>query len=489
MNDVQHLRELILGLAILSPIGCQSPPASPDPGAEVEQRAPAPGPAVDAGAGEVDASAEPDAGDEVVLVDPSEVTPPVEQGSPEVDAAVASVRPVVERARSRGEAVSGSVSRSRNDPVGVMMSQTSPYDALAVDGAAEFVEGLCISPKQVYAIQKKIYDEESARWKEYKERYGDGRVQPPKGLAMSKPRKPSRKINACPSYLTTRLGSPSRCGMVGGVSWRLESQIDDGDMLCCYQPPSPTGPRRPCGRLFYVEDRATRAQTQEARGWMGADVEAPTAFGEEAVERAAHAWLEDALEEHASIAAFSRATLELMALGAPSELLAEYQRASLDEIRHARACFALVAALTGEDVSADRIAVEGPRDDLDAIISDVFWGGCVGESVAALCAQRALRGCAWEPARAALEEISGDEARHAALAWSTLSFLGEVEPERVRRVLSAVEAPRREVAAGGEVDEAWVALGRLTPAQEARAEADAWEHLILPMRDALLQGA
>ncbi len=302
-------------------------------------------------------------------------------------------------------------------------------------------------------------------------------------------RRPSPVKSSCPRAL--RVMSYGKGGRVEGhQSWNLEGQIDDGPMQCCYTATRYTKRRRkPLGRRFYVENRATRATTRGSQGWMGVGVDTPRGCSDEALASAAHAWLEDALEEHASIAAFSRATLELMALGAPAELLAEYQRASLDEIEHARACFALVGALTGEDVSADRIEVEGPRDDLDEIVADVFWGGCVGESVAALCAQRALCGCEWEAARAALEEISEDEARHAALAWSTLSFLGEVEPERVRRVLSEVEVPRHEVAADDEVDEAWAALGRLTSEQEAQAEADAWEHLILPMLDALLQVA
>src|SRR5262245_889099 len=50
----------------------------------------------------------------------------------------------------------------------------------------------------------------------------------------------------------------------------------------------------------------------------------------------AAAWLRDAQMEHASIASFARFTLELLAVGAPAELVADSQRASLDEIEHAR---------------------------------------------------------------------------------------------------------------------------------------------------------
>ena len=513
MNDVQHLRELILGLAILSPMGCQSPPASPDPDPAVEQRgqepaaSPDPEPVEQRGREATEAApmeevvvGDPDASASAARASVQRAAEVAEGRAEQVRLAIATSQvtqayrnasePLLQRRRQAALVAKG-VAQTKKGVVKEMMSwqvpELSPQDDLA--SRSWDPDARCLSAKQVYAIQKEIYDEELAAWKEYEEQSKTSGQTSRKFAVPRKPTKPSRKVSVCPEFLTTRRAIPGRCSFSGGVHWRFEGKLDDGAMMCCYSAPSPTGPRRPCGRLFYVEEQATRAKVQGTRGWMGADVEAPRAFGEEASARAACAWLEDALEEHASIAAFSRATLELMALGAPSELLAEYQRACLDEIRHARACFSLVAALTGEDVSADRIAVEGPREDLDAIIADVFWGGCVGESVAALCAQRALRGCEWEAARAALEQISEDEARHAALAWSTLSFFGEVEPERVRRVLEAVEVPRRDVAADEEVDEAWVALGRLTPEQEARAEADAWEHLILPMRDALLADA
>ena len=38
------------------------------------------------------------------------------------------------------------------------------------------------------------------------------------------------------------------------------------------------------------------------------------------------------LRQHASIASFARVTLQLMALGAPASLLAETQRAAMDEV-------------------------------------------------------------------------------------------------------------------------------------------------------------
>jgi hypothetical protein len=51
------------------------------------------------------------------------------------------------------------------------------------------------------------------------------------------------------------------------------------------------------------------------------------------------------LDEHASVAAFSKFILGLMAIGAPPHLLQWVHRASLQEIDHARLCvmIALIA--------------------------------------------------------------------------------------------------------------------------------------------------
>jgi hypothetical protein len=54
--------------------------------------------------------------------------------------------------------------------------------------------------------------------------------------------------------------------------------------------------------------------------------------GEQRAELAAQ-WAADGAAEHASIASFARATLQLMALGAPAGLLADTQRAAADEVR------------------------------------------------------------------------------------------------------------------------------------------------------------
>ncbi len=143
-------------------------------------------------------------------------------------------------------------------------------------------------------------------------------------------------------------------------------------------------------------------------------------------------WLEDARDEHASVAAFARATLELLAVGAPPELLFASQQASLDEIRHAQVCFTIAARYladapgvrgTDEAVEPGPLPMVAPRGGgLVALACNTFLEGCVGETIAALAALRASRGCRLPAVQQALAGIADDETRHAELAWATLAF-------------------------------------------------------------------
>ncbi|MCA9699576.1 MAG: hypothetical protein KC431_18765, partial [Myxococcales bacterium] len=72
-------------------------------------------------------------------------------------------------------------------------------------------------------------------------------------------------------------------------------------------------------------------------------------------------WLDDALMEHASIAAFARATLELMAMAAPPDLLGEIQVAADDEIEHAMRCFGLAQRFSGQAREPGELTPLEPR--------------------------------------------------------------------------------------------------------------------------------
>jgi hypothetical protein len=150
-----------------------------------------------------------------------------------------------------------------------------------------------------------------------------------------------------------------------------------------------------------------------------------------------------AVEEHASVAAFARTICQLMALGAPLDLLARTQRALGDEIEHTRGCLAWLRSFTPIDARGPSHALgelpeaAAPIADaslgLDALaralLVDVIRGGCVGETLAAeAMLERANR--APEPELATwLQRVADDEARHAALAFETAAWLVSQRPE------------------------------------------------------------
>lgn len=139
--------------------------------------------------------------------------------------------------------------------------------------------------------------------------------------------------------------------------------------------------------------------------------------------------------EHASVASFARASLELLALGAPPELVAATHAAAGDEVRHARLAFSIAraygAAPSGPgplDLGGAFAASVAPR----AVARALALEGCVGETFGAAEARHAAAGCR-DPELAALHaEIADDELTHAALAWRTLAWLFQAFGEEAR---------------------------------------------------------
>jgi hypothetical protein len=132
-----------------------------------------------------------------------------------------------------------------------------------------------------------------------------------------------------------------------------------------------------------------------------------------------------AREEHASIAAFARTIAELMALGAPTWLLAETQRAMGDEIRHTERTLELLERLTGErpELGPLPAAVAPLARSTEEFFRDVLRGGAIGETLAAEDAERRRLATNDPELRAYYDMIVIDEARHAALAVKTLRWL------------------------------------------------------------------
>jgi hypothetical protein len=179
------------------------------------------------------------------------------------------------------------------------------------------------------------------------------------------------------------------------------------------------------GRPFVVDGAARVAAVAERDDWLHLQ----RVDEVDAITRAslAEAWTRSALDEHASVASFARFVLELLAVGAPADLVSAAQRALGDEIEHARLCFGLASAYAGRTVGPGPLPFgdAAVRADLAAIAAAVVREGCVGETLAAFEAA-AVRADATDPAvRAALDVIARDEAEHAALAFRFVAWAME----------------------------------------------------------------
>jgi hypothetical protein len=143
------------------------------------------------------------------------------------------------------------------------------------------------------------------------------------------------------------------------------------------------------------------------------------------LEAAAAHWTRVGQMEHASVAAFARFTLHLLALGAPPELVEASQQALGDETKHARLAFALASAYGRVRVGPGPLAIDGALDgfDVPTFVATLIREGCIGETVAAMEAREALEDVRDPAVRAVLETIARDEVRHAALAWRTLRWV------------------------------------------------------------------
>ncbi|MFT3765885.1 MAG: ferritin-like domain-containing protein [Minicystis sp.] len=193
------------------------------------------------------------------------------------------------------------------------------------------------------------------------------------------------------------------------------------------------------GRPLMVDGQARTAAPVARGDWaarIGPDVE-----GIDARERAALAryWTEAAAMEHASVASFARFTLELLALGAPADLVREAQRAGADEVEHAKVAYGLASAYAGRAIGPGPLDLGSVRvaTDRRAVVRALIEEACVGETLGVAEAM-AFAEAARDPVLIEVHRrIAADEQRHAELAWRTLAWLlgsaEEAEKSAARR--------------------------------------------------------
>lgn len=230
------------------------------------------------------------------------------------------------------------------------------------------------------------------------------------------------------------------------------------------------------GRPFRRGRKVVTAQAAFGEDWLPA-VLPPVQDVDGATRQAlGQLWLRDALAEHASIAAFSRLSLELLAAGAPPHLVEGAHQAALDEVRHARICFALASAYSGQshapgpfaDATARRLFPTQRALQLSLLARESLVDGCLGEGVSAALLSQGAEQAAAPALKELLRAMAADEERHAQLAWDILAFClasgGAPVQRAVAETLAALPASPPPSAASA--DPAWAVHGRATPHQE-----------------------
>jgi len=238
-----------------------------------------------------------------------------------------------------------------------------------------------------------------------------------------------------------------------------------------------------------MEDGAAIVARSGARAdWLQAEVTPAIldALDEDTRRALGEAWLDDASVEHASIASFSRVSMELMAVGAPPELIEASHHAALDEVRHARICFALARAYLRRDVGPGPLPLPSPRvSSIADVAADAFLEGCVGESLSALVAARAAERCVDAEVKRLLSAMARDEEAHAALAFRTLAWCLRVGGRPVaERIAALLESPPRHAFHSAKIGNS--TLGRLEGEALVEAARDAWGAIVTPTARALL---
>jgi hypothetical protein len=252
------------------------------------------------------------------------------------------------------------------------------------------------------------------------------------------------------------------------------------------------------GRPYYDNGELVTAEARRAGGWSAGRRPRVDALSPEERRVLAAAWTRDALVEHASVAAFARFALELLAVGAPADLVDAAHAAARDEVRHARLAFALAEAYAGEPVAPGGFPFAGavPIDtDLAALAAATAREGCVGETVVALLAAEALAVTEDPAVREVLAVVASDEARHAELAWRAVRWMVEAGGERVRAAVADVFEDVRvhgvtpPDVTWGAPDAVLAAHGRIRADAMAAMVARALDEVVLPCGHAAARAA
>ncbi|MBX3271064.1 MAG: diiron oxygenase [Sandaracinaceae bacterium] len=147
----------------------------------------------------------------------------------------------------------------------------------------------------------------------------------------------------------------------------------------------------------------------------------------EAIARALGTWARRAVHEHASAAVFSRLLPQLMEAEAPLELQTVVLRTSMDELRHAALCAAVVERLGGEptfdaDLATTPLPEHAGCAPIERALRNVTFACCLCETVSVGLLSAEKEETTEPRIRAVVEQLASDEILHARFGWTYLAL-------------------------------------------------------------------
>lgn len=227
--------------------------------------------------------------------------------------------------------------------------------------------------------------------------------------------------------------------------------------------------------------------------------QATTAGELTAAERArlAGTWTRRAAAEYLAVSTFSVLSLDLVAAGAPADVLSLCLRAGIDEVRHAELCLRMIEIYGGERVlpppGMSNLPDDPARPRLHQALANTMLVSCVSETYATTILTATVELTVDPVARAVLTSIYSDEVMHARLGWSYLRHALEqggdgaraaaaaMVPVALRGVANVVERERP----AGEVTAAVRDHGLMTPAEERVIFSSCVREVLVPGFEAL----
>jgi hypothetical protein len=158
-------------------------------------------------------------------------------------------------------------------------------------------------------------------------------------------------------------------------------------------------------------------------------------------------WTKRVVAEHVATTRFAAHAARLEAQRGPGPLLAEMQKASVDERRHLDLCLGVVRRFSADpiDLPLEHIYLQG-SDDAEQLLADVVLACCFSETINVALLTLSLEAATDIGIRETTRALLADEVDHSRLGWAYLAWArrqgqGDALGEQLPRMLASVTLP------------------------------------------------